>query len=310
MARKRGQIVTCGDRKWLVRVFVGRDRETNKRVYHNKTIHGSLREAQSYLSKTLRERDLRCGLAGTHALLNEYLDYWLEAAAKPKLRGGTYDDYEGQLRRYIRPTLGNKPLTTICPLDIQKIYREMTERGLSGRTVRYVHAVLHSAMAQAVNWQLLFHNPVTGLQLPRDCRPEMNVLTLEELRTFLKCVLPTSCGPVFAIASTAGMRPNEYLGLQWPDIDWDKHTASVTRTLHRRHGRWQFEGTKGRRGRRVIKLQNWVVRLLHNLKMSQKQSESFDHVWPEARKLVFKTASGNPFFLLVFSVSLAAPSVF
>jgi uncharacterized membrane protein HdeD (DUF308 family) len=40
MARKVGQIIARGDRRWLIRVYLGRDRETNKRNYHNRTIHG------------------------------------------------------------------------------------------------------------------------------------------------------------------------------------------------------------------------------------------------------------------------------
>jgi hypothetical protein len=31
MARKVGQIIARGDRKWLIRVYLGRDHETNKR---------------------------------------------------------------------------------------------------------------------------------------------------------------------------------------------------------------------------------------------------------------------------------------
>jgi hypothetical protein len=54
MARKVGQIIARGDRRWLVRVYRGRDHETNKRNYHNRTIHGSMREAQAYLTRKYR----------------------------------------------------------------------------------------------------------------------------------------------------------------------------------------------------------------------------------------------------------------
>jgi hypothetical protein len=39
-------------------LFLGRDHETKQRNYHNRTIHGSMREAQAYLTRKLRERDL------------------------------------------------------------------------------------------------------------------------------------------------------------------------------------------------------------------------------------------------------------
>jgi hypothetical protein len=47
MARKVGQIIARGDRRWLIRVYLGRDHETKKRRYHNRTIHGSMRDAQA-----------------------------------------------------------------------------------------------------------------------------------------------------------------------------------------------------------------------------------------------------------------------
>ena len=44
MAGKAGQIIARGERTWLVRVFMGRDSESGKRKYVNKTIHGTLRD--------------------------------------------------------------------------------------------------------------------------------------------------------------------------------------------------------------------------------------------------------------------------
>ena len=58
MSRKTGQIIARGASRWLVRVYLGRDRETGKRAYHNRTIYGSLRHAQAYLMRRLHEREI------------------------------------------------------------------------------------------------------------------------------------------------------------------------------------------------------------------------------------------------------------
>ena len=64
----------------------GRDPESGTRKYHNKTIRGSFREAQTYLSGKLQEREVgRLPLAAAISL-NQYLDQWLTTAAKPRLR--------------------------------------------------------------------------------------------------------------------------------------------------------------------------------------------------------------------------------
>jgi hypothetical protein len=93
MARKVGQIIARGDRRWLIRVYLGRDQETNKRNYHNRTIHGSMREAQAYLTRKLRERDLGRDLEGAKITLNEYLARWIQTAGKPRVREKTCQVY-------------------------------------------------------------------------------------------------------------------------------------------------------------------------------------------------------------------------
>jgi hypothetical protein len=52
-----GQFIKRGDRGWVVRIFTGRD-DKGKRQYLNKTIHGTKKDAEKYLTATLRDRDL------------------------------------------------------------------------------------------------------------------------------------------------------------------------------------------------------------------------------------------------------------
>jgi site-specific recombinase XerC len=106
------------------------------------------------------------------------------------------------LRRYVRPSLGERVLTALRPLDLQTIYQQMMERGLSARTVRYTHAVLRFAMRQALNWRLLLESPVDGLKLPQQSRHEMQALTVDQVRMFLKAALATPHGPALAEPST------------------------------------------------------------------------------------------------------------
>jgi integrase len=274
-----------------VRVFLGRDHQTRKRRYHNRTIHGPARRAQEYLTKMLRERDMGRGLEGTEITLDAFLARWLDNAAKPKLREKSYESYESLLRRYIRPALGERILSTITPLDVQDTYQKMIDRGLSARTVRYAHSVLRSAIRQAIRWRLLLQDPTDGAQLPRLGRREMRVLTAEQSRIFLATALKTHYGPIFAVALTTGMRPSEYLALKWQDIDWDRGTASVIRTLERVKGSWRYAETKRARSRRIVKLQEWVVEMLKGLQPTSQRPECN---LPDAEDLIFTTTTGRP----------------
>ena len=105
MARKAGQLISRGPRTWLVRVSLGRDPETGTRKYHNRTVHGSFREAQTYLNTKLQERDIGRLPRAAAIGLDDYLDQWLATSAKPRLRPKSCVDYEGLLRLRIRPSL-------------------------------------------------------------------------------------------------------------------------------------------------------------------------------------------------------------
>ena len=107
---------------------------------------------------------------------------------------------------------------------------------------------------------------------------------------FLKAALATPYGPVFMVALTTGMRPSEYLALKWSDIDWAKQSISVIRAVRRWNGRWCFADTKRSRSRRMIKLQNWIVALLREVRARKTDGPSC----PDAIDLVFKTRSGHP----------------
>jgi hypothetical protein len=86
LARKRGQILGQEQHRWLVRVFLVRDRKIRRRRYLSRTVNGPVRQAQTYLNKMLRERDLCRRVEGIAIALNEYLNRWLKTAAKSKLR--------------------------------------------------------------------------------------------------------------------------------------------------------------------------------------------------------------------------------
>jgi integrase len=240
----------------------------------------------------LRERDLGRGLEGTEITLDSYLGRWLETAAKPKLREKSYRSYESLLRRYIRPELGDKILSTITPLDVQAAFQRIVDRGLSSRTIRYTHSVLRSAMRQAIRWRLLIQDPTEGVQLPRLGKREMRVLNAEQSRIFIRAALKTHYGPVFALALTSGMRPSEYLGLQWRDADWARGTVSIVRTLEKTAGQWRFAETKRARSRRIVKLQHWVVGILRRLQATI--SKRGKRVAPDEPELIFRTATGRP----------------
>ena len=288
-----GQLINRGDNTWLVRVFLGRDSK-GKRRYHNHTIKGTKKDAQKYLNGRLREIDLGVYIEPSGMTLNEYLDKWLESAARPRVSRRTADGYEALLRRYIRGPLGHHKLDKLMPLDIQKVYGKMQNCGLSSRVVRHTHAVLHNALKQGVKWGLLPRNASEAVELPKVPHKERRVLSQEEAILLLQVASGMPRGLIFEFALMTGMRPEEYLALQWGDIDFTRGTATVQRALIRHKKEWSFEETKTARSRRTVPL---PATLLHKLsEHKRKQAEERLKAGPawQPNGLVFCSKTGTP----------------
>src|SRR5215471_21062402 len=72
--RVPGQKIRKGDRKWLLRAFVGRD-AAGKRHYRNETFLGSSKDADRKLRRMLEGKSA----GDAQVFLNDYLDTWLAA---------------------------------------------------------------------------------------------------------------------------------------------------------------------------------------------------------------------------------------
>ncbi len=294
-----GQIIPKGDRKWLVRVFKGRDPKTGKKKYYNKQINGNKKDAQKFLNGVLRDMDMGIFIEPTPMMLDEFLDQWLQNAAKPRLSARSFSDYEYLLKRYVRPSLGGIKLSELQPLEIQKLYTDLQVRGLSARTVRYVHAVLSSALKQAVRWRMIFYNPASAVELPKQSRKEMKSLSPEDATEFLKAASEDRFGVVFIFALATGMRPEEYLALQWKDIDLERGVAIVQRTLiwPRKGGGWYFGEPKTAKSRRSIPLPSSIVLILKKHKREQAEARLKAGPKYQNNDLVFATREGTPIMM-------------
>jgi integrase len=295
-----GQIIKRGDKNWIVRIFMGRD-GNGKRRYLNKTVRGTKKDANTYLSKTLTEISAGTFVESSPDTVQEYLNKWLETAAKPRLRENTYKEYEGLIERYVKPTLGAMRLSDLRPLDVQKFYASLTEKQLSPRTVRFTHSVLTSAFKQAVRWRILAHNPCNSVELPRKAATEMQALTPVEAAKFLKEAGSDRWSALFALALATGLRPSEYLGLKWADIDLEQGVINVQRSLHWRSyktGDWYFGEPKTPRSSRRIPLPVSVLRELINHKRHQGEERLKAGAEYKNLDLVFATGTGQPLIRL------------
>jgi integrase len=291
--RRSGNIKKKRDGVFLVSVFLGCD-ANGKRRYVAKQIKGTKKDAQTYLNNALREIDSGTFVEPTSLTVNSYLDRWLETAVRPRVSRRTADGYANLLKRYVREPLGQRRLDKLQPLDIQKVYSEMQARGLSARIVRHTHSALHNALKQAVKWGILSRNPSDLVELPKVPHKERRVLSPDEAANFLEVADVMPHGLIFEFALLTGMRPEEYLALQWSDIDFERTTAQVRRALVRHKKSWSFEEPKTARSRRTVFLPAPLLQKLATHKRKQAEARlKLGAAW-QAFDLVFCSDEGTP----------------
>ena len=103
-------------------------------------------------------------------------------------------------------------------------------RGLSAKTVRYLHTIVHKALADGV----LKSNPADRAKAPKPGRSsnrELRFWEPHQLACFLRHVRGTPLEPLWHLAAFTGMRRGELLGVRWGDIDFENKRLSIRRSI-------------------------------------------------------------------------------
>jgi hypothetical protein len=150
--------------------------------------------------------------------------------------------YTALLRDHVRPSIGARPLKQLTPLEVQAIYdrlaisgrRDGKPGGLGPQHILAVHRCLHRALAQAVTWRLLAHNPATHATPPPVARTEAVALAPEQVAVPLDAAGHTTSpwlGTWTVLAAATGARNGELCGLEWCDLDLDAGTVRFRQAL-------------------------------------------------------------------------------
>jgi integrase len=283
-----GAVFQRGDGLWVARL---NDPNGKRKTLYAKT----RKEAADKLRAAQKSVDDGLSLDTGRQTAAQFLDKWLAASVKPSVKTKTYEGYESIVRVRVNPRMGGKHLAKLTALDLQALYTDLANAGLSPRSVHHTHRCLHRAFVQAVRWNLIARNPCDGAQGPQATRPEMMVWTPQEADTFLISTREHPAHALYTLALTTGMRQGELLGLKWADVDLSAGTLSIRRSLQRQRGAGPVLITlKTARSRRSIHLSQRAIAALR----THSDRQAFDRraagaEWVE-HDLVFCHANGEP----------------
>jgi integrase len=288
--RRTGQIIPRNKErtKWLIRVYLG------DAHYHNKTFHGVRKEADKWLAGALTRLSHGEPIEEHSLSFDGWLTDWLELR-RPSLKPRSYEIYADAVNRIIRPALGSKDMNRIQPADIQKLYRSRAEQGITAHSTRIVHGVLTNIFKLACRQRGLKTNPMLAVVPPRVEKREMSAFTVDQMRAFLAAVEP-DFKPWFLFLFETGVRPGELQALKWADINFDKGTATIQRSLARLDtGEWILGEPKTKRSRRTIPLSGSLVSALKQHRLAQNESRMKALKWSPLDLVFCNPATGEPF---------------
>jgi integrase len=176
-------------------------------------------------------------------------------------------------------TLGRKKLSKLSPANVQTLYAGKLRDGLKPSSVRYIHAVLHRALEQAVKWNMIPCNPAAAVDPPKVRQEEITPLDAEQARVFLNAARGDRYKALYVLSLTAGLRMGEALGLKWSDVDLEAKTLRVNRQLQRMRreggeaGRLVFSEPKNA-SRRTVDLPQRAVEALRSHRKRQVEEHS------------------------------------
>jgi len=218
-----GSIQPRGPNSWRLRYRIGGRK-------FEETVKGSRADAAKALRDKLKAGDDGRHVAPTKLTFEEWAKDWLAIKAD-KLAGQTIDRYDAILRLYLVPTLGALPLQKIKAGDIDRAYAKLK---LAPRTKGLVHVILKACLKTAVKRKLLQSNPVEEAEgVDAEDQDAGTVLDEEELAQLVRGFEGHTLYPIVAFAAYTGARRNEILALRWADINLDRRTVAIKRSVER-----------------------------------------------------------------------------
>ncbi len=311
----KGSIRQRSKGSWEVCIDTGSDPATGKRLRHFESVKGTKRVAQQRMHELLHTLEQGAYIKPTRLTVAQFLEEWLRDYVRTNTAPRTAERYQEIVRIHLIPALGSFPVLVLQPHHIQKYYGSALESGrrdgkggLSAQTVHHHRRVLYEALKYGVKHGILVRNVAEAVDAPRPEHKELGILAASDVQLILDACKETPYYVLFFTLAYTGLRRSELLGLRWEDVDLQKSTLSVVRSLHQlRGGKYIFSEPKTKRSRRQIALSPSLAIVLWEHRLKQEHARKLLGRPLESTDLAFSHPDGRP--IRPDSVTRAFPEI-
>ncbi len=190
------------------------------------------------IEKKVLEKELRRNITGQTWL--GVLEHWYETQKTVRVQFGSVsqyvlDDYYNCVKRWM-VMFEHTPCADIKPLDLMRLFNDMTEQGLSLAYRRKLRTTIKSVFEHGIQSGHIniLRNPTHELILKKSEEKKPEILTIGEIRRLVEIAFAQKheWRHVWALALLTGMRNGELYALQWSDVDWENKLITVARSFN------------------------------------------------------------------------------
>jgi len=217
------------------------------------------------------------------------------------VKQATVAHYGSHIEKNLKPRIGAIKLSALKPHAVQALYNSLLRSednpdGMSAKTVKNLHGVLHRALKQAVMLGYIPSNPTDACVLPRVEKKEVSFIEEDNISVLLEAIKGHRFENVYKVDLFTGMRQGEILGLTWDCVDFETSTLTICKQLQKEHkkgGQYGLVSCKTDRVRR-IRPAPFVMDILRQQRQKQRQERLLAcGAWCNDWNLVFTNEIGG-----------------
>lgn len=245
--------------------------------------------------------------SGVNMKLSEVWDWFSKYYAPNYLRESTQETMRNIVEAKILPEIGHIKLGDFSPNRITAfLYDVAIYKDKDGKPIKptkyykdsytqLIFSKLHTLFDIAVKQGWIKDNPCTNAIKPkRNKTQKLPPFEIDQIKDLLKRSENfDTYNAVIHFQLYTGMRIGETLALTWDDIDFEKRTININKTINYVKGEFKIGPPKTDNSYRILGMNNTVYSLLQQIKEEQdKMKKALKDVWQDLN-LVFTQDTGG-----------------
>lgn len=273
------QYETKEGKRWLFKATLGTDPLTGKRKQVTRQGFRTKAEANKAAMKMELSFSEGAYISNENTTFQEVFEQWYSTHSKT-VKVTTQKSIKSKFDKHILPRFGKLKMK-----DITKIYcqQQINEIAKQIKSVNDIKIQANQVFKYAVKMDILARNPLEYVSIPKQEKDllnqenedeERNYWTKDEIKRFLsicKEELALRDYVLFHCLIYTGARKGEILALTWDDIDFNKSTIRLNKTLAFHNNGHIVQTSKTKASKRLISIDDKTLALLKKYRLTQKK---------------------------------------